>query len=60
MKLRYQDWFGESPSGDSSFIFGAVAAAMGVCVMIPMDTVKTRLVLQVVDISHIELIPAMS
>lgn len=39
---------GEPPNGDTSFILGALAAAGGVCVMIPMDTVKTRLVIQVI------------
>ena len=30
-----------------SFVLGAVAAAASVTVMIPMDTIKTRLVIQV-------------
>ena len=46
MKRQYEEWFHESPSGDTSFYIGATAAAAAVCVMIPMDTVKTRLVLQ--------------
>jgi hypothetical protein len=32
--------------GDASFVLGAIAAAASVVVMIPMDTVKTRLVIQ--------------
>lgn len=31
-----------------SFVLGAIAAAASVTVMIPMDTIKTRLVIQVV------------
>ena len=46
MKRQYEEWFHESPSGETSFYIGATAAAAAVCVMIPMDTVKTRLVLQ--------------
>lgn len=45
-KRKYEEWMGEPPNGDTSFILGALAAAGGVCVMIPMDTVKTRLVIQ--------------
>ena len=46
MKRQYETWFDEPPHGDASFYLGAAAAAAAVCVMIPMDTVKTRLVLQ--------------
>ena len=46
MKRQYESWFDEPPCGDTSFYIGAGAAAAAVCVMIPMDTVKTRLVLQ--------------
>ena len=46
MKRQYEEWVQEPPPGDMSFYIGATAAAAAVCVMIPMDTVKTRLVLQ--------------
>ena len=49
-KRKYEDWMGEAPNGDTSFLLGALAAAAGVCVMIPMDTVKTRLVIQVTSL----------
>jgi hypothetical protein len=35
-----------------NFVMGAIAAAGSVTVMIPMDTVKTRLVIQVSDSSE--------
>ena len=47
-KRKYEEWMGEPPNGDTSFLLGALASAGGVCVMIPMDTVKTRLVIQVI------------
>ena len=46
LKRSYEDYRGLKPSGQASFILGAIASAASVCVMIPMDTVKTRLVIQ--------------
>jgi hypothetical protein len=46
LKRSHEDWFGSAPNGEVSFILGAVAAAASVTVMIPMDTIKTRLVIQ--------------
>jgi hypothetical protein len=34
-------------SSEMNFLLGALAAAASVTVMIPMDTIKTRLVIQV-------------
>ena len=48
LKRTHEEWLGYSPSGEVSFGFGAVAAAASVTVMIPMDTVKTRIVTQVI------------
>lgn len=45
-KKTYTKVFKEKPSGEVNFILGACAAAGSVTVMIPMDTVKTRLVIQ--------------
>ena len=45
-KLAYKRIMGKSASNEVSFFLGAAAAAAGVAVMIPMDTVKTRLVIQ--------------
>ena len=36
----------KKPNSETSFALGAVAAAAATAVMIPMDTVKTRLVIQ--------------
>jgi solute carrier family 25 S-adenosylmethionine transporter 26 len=47
MKRAYIDYMGVEPSSEASFIIGAAAAAGSVCVMIPLDTVKTRLVTQI-------------
>jgi hypothetical protein len=47
LKRVHEDIFEKKPSGEMSFILGAVAAAASVTVMIPMDTIKTRLVIQV-------------
>jgi len=47
MKRKYSEMFRREPTSDANFGLGAAAAAAAVCVMIPMDTVKTRLVLQV-------------
>lgn len=38
---------GTAPNAEANFFLGAAAAAAAVCVMIPLDTVKTRLVTQV-------------
>ena len=48
LKRLYIKLYEEKPSSDTSFLLGAIAASGGVCVMIPIDTVKTRLVLQCV------------
>jgi len=45
-KKKYIDMMGEKPTGQDSFFLGAFAAAGATTVMIPMDTVKTRLVTQ--------------
>ncbi|KAJ1390565.1 mitochondrial carrier domain-containing protein, partial [Ochromonadaceae sp. CCMP2298] len=37
---------GRTPEAGDTFAMGAIAAAASVCVMIPMDTIKTRLVIQ--------------
>ena len=47
LKKTYESFANKKPSGEVSFLLGALAAAGGVVVMIPMDTVKTRLVIQV-------------
>lgn len=46
LKRCYEQLAEEKPSSKVSFLLGAVASAASVCVMIPMDTVKTRLVIQ--------------
>lgn len=38
----------EEPSNLENFVLGASASACGVCVMMPMDTVKTRLTTQTI------------
>ena len=53
LKLVHERIFGDKPGGEASFIWGAVAAAASVTVMIPMDTVKTRLVIQVHSLSFL-------
>lgn len=46
LKRYYEKLAGEKPSSRMSFGLGAVASAAAVAVMIPMDTIKTRLVIQ--------------
>ena len=46
LKRYYEKMAGEKPSSRTSFGLGAVASAAAVAVMIPMDTIKTRLVIQ--------------
>jgi Mitochondrial carrier protein len=46
LKRGYEEITQTKPSSRVSFILGAIASAASVCVMIPMDTVKTRLVIQ--------------
>ena len=38
--------FDQKPTNEVNFVLGAIAAAGTVCVMIPIDTIKTRLVIQ--------------
>lgn len=45
-KKTYERMTKSKPNGETNFILGALAAAGSVTVMIPMDTVKTRLVIQ--------------
>ena len=46
LKRYYENLAGEKPSSRTSFGLGAAASAAAVAVMIPMDTIKTRLVIQ--------------
>jgi len=46
LKRLHEDVLKTSPNTQTNFAFGAIAAAGSVAVMIPMDTVKTRLVIQ--------------
>lgn len=46
LKRLHETHLGTSPNAEASFALGAVAAAGSVAVMIPMDTIKTRLVIQ--------------
>lgn len=46
LQRRYVEWKQESPDHKGNFLLGALAAAGSVTVMIPMDTIKTRLVIQ--------------
>lgn len=46
-KRMHEDLLGSAPNAETNFALGAVAAAASVCVMIPVDTIKTRLVTQV-------------
>jgi solute carrier family 25 S-adenosylmethionine transporter 26 len=46
LKRMHEDVLKTSPNTETNFAFGAIAAAGSVAVMIPMDTVKTRLVIQ--------------
>jgi len=47
LKKNFDDILHRLPNSQENFIMGAIAAAGSVVVMIPMDTVKTRLVIQV-------------
>ena len=46
LKRLHETVLGTAPGGETSFGLGAFASAAAVAVMIPMDTVKTRLVTQ--------------
>ena len=46
LKRAHESFFDAKPSAETNFFLGALAAAGGTTVMIPMDTVKTRLVIQ--------------
>jgi hypothetical protein len=45
-KERYRRYYNKKPSSKDNFLLGALAAAGATTVMIPMDTIKTRLVTQ--------------
>jgi Mitochondrial carrier protein len=53
LKRLHVTVFGEAPGGETSFALGAAASAAAVAVMIPMDTIKTRLVTQVTELERI-------
>jgi solute carrier family 25 S-adenosylmethionine transporter 26 len=46
LKRSYEHWTHSSPNHESNFVLGALAAAASVSVMIPFDTIKTRIVIQ--------------
>lgn len=46
LKRVYENTLHHKPSNEENFLLGALAAAGSVIVMIPMDTIKTRLVIQ--------------
>lgn len=46
LKLSYEKVTKKKPGNEVNFILGALAAAASVTVMIPLDTIKTRLVVQ--------------
>ena len=46
LKRAHESLFSTKPNAETNFFLGALAAAGGTTVMIPMDTVKTRLVIQ--------------
>lgn len=48
-KRSYEWLFHTKPNSEANFVLGALAAAGSVTVMNPMDTVKTRLVIQMSD-----------
>ena len=48
LKKSFDDMLHRVPNTQENFVMGAIAAAGSVVVMIPMDTVKTRLVIQVI------------
>ena len=47
LKRLHESVFDCPPNGETSFALGAAASAAAVAAMIPMDTIKTRLVTQV-------------
>ena len=47
MKRFHEEYMGKEPNAEMNFGLGALAAAGAVCVMIPVDVIKTRLVTQV-------------
>lgn len=46
-KRMHEFYVGCEPNAETNFALGAVAAAAAVCVMNPVDTIKTRLVTQI-------------
>jgi len=46
LKRAHEHYLEKKPNAETNFLLGALAAAGSVAVMIPMDTVKTRLVIQ--------------
>ncbi len=46
LKISYEKILKKKPGNEVNFILGALAAAASVTVMIPLDTIKTRLVVQ--------------
>ena len=46
LKVAQRSIFGRPPKDFENSIMGAMASATSVCIMIPMDTIKTRLVTQ--------------
>jgi hypothetical protein len=46
LKVSYEKLTKKKPGNELNFILGALAAAASVTVMIPLDTIKTRLVVQ--------------
>jgi hypothetical protein len=53
LKRLHEDFMGSAPNTETNFGLGAIAAAVAVCVMIPVDTIKTRLVIQVYHTSYL-------
>lgn len=53
LKRAHVDWTSVEPGPEMNFALGALAAAAAVCVMIPVDTIKTRLVTQVCMHGHL-------
>ena len=47
LKRGFRRVWDRRPNSQENFVLGALAAAASVTVMIPMDTVKTRIVTQV-------------
>lgn len=46
MKKLHVKLFHKKPSAETNFVLGAVAAAASVTLMIPLDTIKTRITTQ--------------